>query len=68
MMESDNFLFNKPLHIVAILVKELQFLISLTFESICCQSLDLESTESTTGLNLSKRAQIESADFLWTKR
>ena len=49
MMENDNFLFNKHLQMVAIVIKQLQFFISLIFEFICCQSSDSESTESTTG-------------------
>ena len=36
MMEERQFFFNKPLQMVAIVAKSLQFLISLIFKSICC--------------------------------
>ena len=49
MMESDSFLFNKPLLMVAIMGKSFQCATRLILKSIWCYSSDFKHTESTTG-------------------
>ena len=49
MMESDIFMFNKPLLAAAIMGKYFQCAIRLIFKSIWCYSSDLKHIESTTG-------------------
>ena len=49
MMESDIFLFNKPLLIFAIIGKYSQYVTRLTFTSIWCYSSDFKLIESATG-------------------
>ena len=47
MMETDIFLFNKPLLIVAITGKYFQYATRLIFKSIWCYSCDFKHIEST---------------------
>ena len=49
MMESDIFLFNKPLLIIAMMGKYFQCDTRLIFESIQCYSSDFKHIESATG-------------------
>ena len=49
MMESDIFLFNKPLLMVVIMGKNFQCAIRLIFESTWCYSSDFKHIESATG-------------------
>ena len=49
MMESDSFLFNKPLLMVAIIGKYFQSVTRLIFKSIWCYSSDFKHIESATG-------------------
>ena len=41
-MESNNLLFKKPLLIVAIVARWFEFVMSLVFKSVWCQSLEFE--------------------------
>ena len=50
-MEGKNFLFKKPLLMVAIVAKLFECVISLIFKSAWCQSSEFEPTEITTGHN-----------------
>ena len=49
MMESNSFLFNKPLSMVAIMGKYFQCATRLIFKSILCYSSDFKHIESATG-------------------
>ena len=49
MMESDSFLFNKPLLMVSIMGKYFHCATRLIFKSIRCYSSDFKHTESATG-------------------
>ena len=49
MMESDSFLCNNPLLMVAIMGKYFQCATRLLFKSIWCYSCDFKHTDGTTG-------------------